>query len=405
MRAVSLMVVAGATLAGASAAAQTTIAPVVDGEDSDFRIDPITAGPFKILPLVEGTARYDSNVLADVEGAEVDDLELVIRPEVRVELGENNLRFSLDGYGQFSRFADLTTENSDTYGANLGAVYSPSQGERFSATSGYARIAEDRGDPEARDAAGPGPRLIDQLLTNVRYRRDGGKFLVDVEAEFRELDAVSAIDDDRDFTTISGRATVGYRVSGPFYATATGFVASRDFVLPGTAIDPDRDATTYGGRVGLSFVDSERIRGRVGIGVFQFEPEDARLDSRTGLSVDASISLLLDRRAAIIIDAFRGDVATFRSGAQARTDTRAAVTAQFEMRHNFYGRAGIRFRDTEFIGSGISEQTYGPTLAAEYLANRNLSFIAGVNYSERMSDDVTEEFERFRVNLTARIRF
>ena len=221
----------------------------------------------------------------------------------------------------------------------------------------------------------------------------------------RELDAVSAIDDDRDFTSYGGRATVGYRVSGPVYATVTGFATYRDFVLPPTPTDPDRDATTYGGRVGISFVDNDRIRGRVGVGIFQFDPQDARLDSRSGLSVDASISLLIDRRAAIIVDAFRGDVATFRAGAQARTDTRAAVTAQVEMRHNFYGRVGLRYRDTNFIGSGISEETYGPNMAVEFLANRNLSLIADATVSERVSDDLFENFERFRAGVTARIRF
>ncbi|MEL7190030.1 MAG: outer membrane beta-barrel protein [Pseudomonadota bacterium] len=405
MRAASFLSLGIAMCVGASASAQTTIAPLVDGEDAEFKIDPITAGSLKIRPSINATARYDSNVLADIATNEVDDLEFIIRPELGIEVGDSDFRLNANGFGQFSRFLDLTTENSDTYGADLGLTYSPSQGESLRTQVGFARIAEDRGDPEARNAAGPGPRLIDDLFANVRYRNEGGRILLDVEAVVRELDAISAIDDDRDFTSFGGRATVGYRVSGPIYATVTGFATYRDFVLPPTAIDPDRDATTYGGRVGLSFVDNDRIRGRVGVGIFQFDPQDARLSSRSGLSVDASVSLLLDRRAAIVLDAFRGDVATFRAGAQARTDTRAGITAQVEMRHNFYGRVGLRYRDTNFIGSGIQEQTYGPNIAVEFLANRNLSLIADGSVSERTSDDAFEEFERFRVGVTARIRF
>lgn len=405
IRGVSIIALGLAAFANAPVAAQTTIAPLVDGEDREFEIDPITAGPLKISPQINATTRYDSNVLAATNGNEIDDLEFVVRPEVGVEIGERDLRVNIDGFGQFSRFLDLTTENADTYGGALGINYSPSATERFSTQIGFARLAEDRGDAEARNVAALGPRLIDNLFGEVRYRRQGGRILIDLEAEVRELDAVSALDDDRDFTSYGGRATVGYRLSGPFYATVTGFVTYRDFVLPATVVDPDRDATTYGGRVGLTFDDTGRIRGRVGIGVFQFDPQDARLDARTGLSVDASVSLLLDRRAAIIVDAFRGDVATFRTGAQARTDTRAAITAQLEMRHNFYGRVGVRYRDINFIGSGISEETYGPSIAVEYLANRNLSLIADATVSERVSDDLLEQFERFRFALTARVRF
>ena len=404
-KAITLASIGAAMTVPQHLAAQTVIAPLVAGDDEEFQIDPITAGPLRVSPRVITTARYDSNVLASPDGTEVDDLEFIVRPELDVRVGENNLRFDLQGFGQFSRFLDFTTEDSDTYGVSGGLTYSPSQGNRLNAQAGYARFAEDRSDPEARNLAGPGPRLVDNTFANVSYVRDGGRILLDLEAEIRELDAVSSFDDDRDFTSISGRATVGYRVSGPVYATVTGFVVDRDFRLPATPTDPSRDATTYGARVGVTFFESPRFRGRAGVGVFKFDPKDARIDSRTGLSVDGSVAYLPTRRAAIVLDAFRGDVATFRSGAQSRTDTRLALTGQFEMRHNFYGRAGVRWRKTEFIGSGIEEETYGPTVAVEYLANRRLSLIADASFAERVSDDLSEEFERFRVGITARFRF
>lgn len=405
MRAASPITLILVSMAASPLSAQTTIAPLVSGDDAEFRINPLTVGSIKISPSINAATQYDSNVLADTAGNEVDDLELLVRPEVGIAIGEGNLRLDANGFAEFSRFLDLSTENSDTYGADLGVTFQPGERQIFRTQVGYSRVAEDRGDPEARDAAGPGPRLIDDMFARVQFRDDSGPILVDVEAVVRDLDAVDAIDDDRDFTSFGGRATLGYRISGPIFASVTGFATHRDFVLPPTATDPDRDATTYGGRVGLNFVDNERIQGRVGVGVFQFDPQDPRLNARSGLSIDALVSLFLDRRAALVLEAFRGDVATFRAGAQARTDTRLAVTGQVEMRHNFYGRVGLRYRDSEFIGSGVSEQTYGPDFAVEYLANRNLSLIADASVRERVSDDVSEEFERFRIGVTARIRF
>ena len=387
------------------AAAQTTIAPIVAGDDPEFEITPITAGPLRISPRVLATTQYDSNVLASPEGTEIEDLEFIVRPEFDARLTKNKVRLAVLGFAQFSRFLDLATENSDTYGLELAGTYSPAPGNSLGVQAGFARLAEDRGDPEARDIAGPGPRLIDTTFGIVQYQRQGGRILLDLEAEARELDAVSPFDDDRDFTSYSGRATVGYRVSGPVFATLTAFVNARDFRLPATALEPDRDATTYGGRAGVTFVESERFRGRAGVGVFRFEPEDPRLDARSGLSADVSMAYFLTRRAALVLDAFRGDVATFRRGAQARTDTRTALVAQVEMRHNFYGRAGLRWRKTVFVGSGIEEQTYGPMLALEYLLDRRLSLIANLDYSKRISDDLTEEFERFRGGITVRFRF
>ncbi len=383
--------------------AQTTIAPIVAGDDPEFQIEPIAAGPFRLEPQLLAQAVYDSNVLAD-EANEIEDLEFILRPELAAGVGNETARMRVEGYVQLSRFADLTTENSDTYGISLASLFSPSTGTSITAGAGFARLAEDRGDPEARELVGPGPRLIDTVFANAGYRKEDGRILLDIDAEFREFDAVSAIDRERDFVSYSGRAVVGYRVGGALYATVGGFVNKRDFRLEGTALEPDRDAVTYGGRLGVRWIGEGPIRGSIAVGLFRFDPEDARLDARTGLSVAASVSTLPTRRIAVVLDGFRGDVATFRQGASARTDTRLALTVQQEMRHNLFARYGVAWRESTFVGSGISEETYGPNVAVEYLFSRNLSLIADASYRNRSSDDPFDDFERFRAGLTVRLR-
>jgi len=387
------------------AGAQTTIAPLVAGDDPEYEIDPISAGPFRLAPRLIVAASYNDNVLASPDGTEIEDVEFIVRPEIDARVGDDNLRFDLSGFGEFSRFADFTSENADTYGLSGAFSYSPSIGNRLNFEAGFARLKENRGDPEARDPAEPGPRLIDDTFASVSYRRAGGRILVDLEATFSDLDAVSPLDDDRDFKTYSTRATVGYRVSEPVYLTLTGFANVRDFRLEATPVDPDRDATTYGGQVGVTLLESGRLRGRARIGAFRFDPEDPRLQERTGFSVDASVAYIPVPRAAIILEAFRGDVATFRRGAQARTDTRVSLTGQFEMRHNFFARTGVRWLRTRFVGSGVEEEIFGSTIAVEYLSNRRLSLLGEVIANQRDSDDPTQEFDRFRAVLSARIRF
>jgi hypothetical protein len=387
------------------ASAQTVLAPLVAGDDPEYEIDPIPVGPVRLSPSLVVTSVYDDNVIASPDGTEIDDVEFIARPELVARVGDNNIRFELAGFGEFSRFADFTNEDSDIYGASGAFSYSPRAGNRLDVDAGYARLKENRGDPEARDLAGPGPRLIDSTFANAAYRNRGGRLLLNLTAAYNDLDAVSPIDDDRDFETFSGRATVGYRISGPVYATVTGFASVRDFRLEGTLTDPDRDATTYGGQLGVTIVESERLSGRVRLGAFRFDPEDPTLDARTGFSVDASLVLRPTRRSAVVFEAFRGDVATFLQGALARTDTRASLIGQFEMRHNLYARSGVRWVRSRFVGSGIEEDIIGGNLAVEFLANRRLSFIAQLDANNRSSDDSSQEFDRFRAGVTARIRF
>ena len=390
----------------ANAIAQTSIAPIVAGDDPEYEIDPIAVGnTLRISPRVFVSTTYDDNVTANPDGSEIQDFEFIVRPELVASVVHRDMRFELEGYGEFSRFADLTSENSDTYGVSGNFSHSPSANQRLSIDAGYARQKENRGDPEARDEEAPGPRLFDNTFASVDYRLSGGRVLLALEAAYSNLDAISSVDADRDFETYAGSATAGYRVSGPVYATVTGFVTARDFRLPATPIDPDRDATTYGAQIGVNFIESERLRGRARLGMFRFDPSDASLDGRTGFSADVSLTYLPRRRLALILEAFNGDVATFRRGAQARTDTRVSLTGQMEIRHNFYARTGLRWVQNRFIGSGIEENILGYNLALEFLASRNLSFIAQVGESDRTSDDPAQEFDRFRTSIAARFRF
>src|SRR3546814_4462414 len=67
------------------------------------------------------------------------------------------------------------------------------------------------------------------------------------------------------------------------------------------------------------------------------------------------MSYAIRPRTAITLDAFRGDVATVRTGALARTDTRIGIGVQQEVRHNLLFNAGLSWRQTDYRGT--SDQT------------------------------------------------
>src|SRR3546814_8261422 len=77
-----------------------------------------------------------------------------------------------------------------------------------------------------------------------------------------------------------------------------------------------------------------KLRGELNVGVFRFDPKDRTLKPYTGLQFAAAMSYAIRPRTAITLDAFRGDVATVRTGALARTDTRIGIGVQQEVRHN-----------------------------------------------------------------------
>ena len=392
--------------AGSAAHAQSigTTAPAVVAKDPEYRPVPVRIGPFDLATGVDVAIDYDSNIYA-LPDNEVSDEILQIRPYASLNYSDGPVSVRVATSSIIRRFVDNETENSEGTTFEGEVAWSPAERETLALSASWQRAIEDRGDPEARNNASIGPRITEITTAGARYRRARGRLLFGVEGVLRKNDAVASFDDDRDFTSYSGRATAGYRVSGAAFATASFFVNRRDFRLEFTPGGIDRNSTTYGGRLGLEFEPGGLVEGNIGVGLFRNEPDDPTFDSRTGLSVTGQLRYAPTRRAYVILDVFSGDVATFRNGATSRTDSSIRLTWQQEVRHNLLASATAGYSREKFVGLGQSQETFVGRFEVEYLATRNLSLAATASYGERSSDIAFDEFNRFRGGLTARLRF
>lgn len=380
------------------------IAPALERTDPEYAPTPQFIGPVQFT--LDGDARieYDDNIFALPDDPTSDGIAVAT---VGAGLTHRKGAFTtrLDGVVTARRFFEETSQNSEAMRFRFGLSWEPGEAETLSFGAGWQRAVEDRGDPESRLDTNLGPRLTDITSVNAGYRRAAGKLLLDLKAEAAELDAVDAIDDDRDFSVYGGTAKLGVRAGGRMFATATAFVSVRDFRL---AVDPsgvNRDATVYGARAGIEFVPGGLFEGNLSVGVFRNEPSDPQLDARTGLSLAGLLTYRPTRRMALLLDAFNGDVVTFRGGASGRTDTVVRLIWQHEIRHNLYSSVSAGYRESDFIDSGIKEQTFIASADLEYLVARNVSLVTQLNYGSRESDLPRDEFERFRANIGVRFRF
>jgi hypothetical protein len=395
----------GAAYAALPAHAQTMVqtAPAVRGDDPEYRVSPTTIGGLAVAVGSEIHIGYDDNIYAIPADPIADEIAQV---DVRVDASHRSGPFDLNLHGVYGarRYFTYRTENADTYRLASDLSWRPSEADALRLNVGYERAIEDRGDPEARDIRAIGPREIDVATAIAGYRRTSGTLLLDIEGSAIKNDAVSIIDADRDFTSYSGRATAGYRIGGSTFATATGFITARDFRLDTSPAGLLRNSTTYGGRVGIEVTPGGVLEGNLSIGVFKFEPDEPTSDSHTGLSAAGQLVYRPTQRAAIILDAFNGDVVTFRNGASGRTDTSVQLTWQHEIRHNLYSNVGAAYRQSKYRGSGVTEETVQGRFELEYLINRNFSAVADASFGKRTSDLPFDEFERFRGGVGVRLQ-
>jgi len=378
-------------------------APIIDLPDGLKPVG-VRAGSVVLLPSAELRAEYDSNIYAEPNDP-VDDVIMVLTPRVEARRDSGTTRLGLLAEAQLRRYLDNKSENSTAGAAEFNGEVDVSRSQLLQFGFGWRRAIEDRGDPEASDIPTTGPRRLDIYSGDAGWSFKGSRFSLALNGSARRINYASVNDRTRDLDTFSGQATVGYRIGGTMRAIVTGFLTKRDFRLDRDLSGINRNAKTYGGRIGLSIEDTGFLRGEATIGVFHFSPSDPTLPARTGISAQASLVYLPSRRVAVTLDAFRGDVATVRSGAQARTDTTFRLGVQAEARSNLRLQGQVFYRDTKFVGSGISERTIGASAEAEYVLNRFLSLAATVNYADRTSDRLRDRFERTRASIELRARF
>ncbi|KFG90455.1 hypothetical protein BV98_001659 [Sphingobium herbicidovorans NBRC 16415] len=347
---------------------------------------------------------YDSNIYA-LPSNEIDDERLTISPWLNLKLSDDKFQLAAQARGVVRRYFKNETENSEGLNTSLGGVFRVSGSDSISANVGWTRLVEERGVPESLVGVGTSPRRYDQWQGDLGYTHSGARFTIGLKGSALKNNALAPVDAERDFNQYSGSARLGYRVSGMMNVFGEGFIAVRDFRLAVDASGVNRNSKTYGARAGVSFEPGGLIRGEAAVGVFRFNPEDARFDSRTGLSVSAGLVYTPSPRWAFTLDGFRGDVATVRNGAQARTDTRFRAGVQNEVYHNLRWQASVIYRRSNFIGTAQHERTIAGVAEIEYLVNRNMSFALTGRIASRESTRAFDDFDRRIVGAEIRLQY
>lgn len=366
---------------------------------------PIRVGPAEMRIDVEITSIYDTNVYSTSQD-EIDDVALVARPRVEIDWQSANAELHGEVYADTKRYLDQGRESATSFGAAVSGRMAPARNHSLSTELRFDRAVENRADPEARASILLPPRKINILTSELGYALTGPRIGLNLTGAVQKFDFLDPAEGDRDFTMLRGSARATWRPAAPVSFFVEGYVNRRNFRTAFDISGINRDATTYGVLAGVSREVSARLRGRIGAGVFRFDPDDGALDGYTGFALSGDLTWNPRVRTAVTAQIFRGDVATARAGASGRTDTRVAVTVSQEAYHNVLlnGRAG--WTQSKYRGVGADTlNTWSLAAEGEYLVNRTFSLFAGVNYARRSARDPLEEFSRAQVQVGVRARF
>ena len=366
---------------------------------------PILIGKTAIRLEVDVSALYDSNVYATSTKPR-GDLIALVRPRVEIDRNSATLRLHAEAYGQVREHLNISRENAASFGAAASAELIPGSRQTLSFATRFDRAIESRADPEARRNLNEPPRRINILGADLGYSLSGPQIGLTFNGGYQQLFYRDVLDRDRNLRLYRGSANIAWKPSAPISIFVEAFATRRDFMTNVDNNGINRDATTLGVLAGVRRDVSSKLRGRIGFGVFRFDPDDRALSGFTGFAANGELTWSPRPRTALTLNLARGDVATVRSGATNRTDTQISLRVDQEARHNFLLQGEISWLGTQYRGIvPRSQRTLQVRAEARYLVNRVLAPFIAVGFARRNADLAQDRFTRATVELGVRIRY
>ena len=397
------LLLAGIPFAGAQQARRG--ASPLDLPRPGYERRPIRVGPAEVRIDVELTALYDTNVYATSTAA-TGDAAVIARPQVQLDWRNANAELHGEVYADARRYLDQGRESATSFGAAISGRIAPAREHALSGEFRFDRSIESRADPEARASTLLPPRKINILAGEIGYALTGSRIGFSLTGGVQKFDFLDPNEQDRDFTMLRGAARATWRPAAPLSFFAETYINRRNFRTAFDLSGVNRDATTYGLLAGVSREVSPRLRGRIGAGIFRFDPDDGALNGYTGFALSGDVTWNPRARTAVTAQLFRGDVATARAGASGRTDTRIALTIDQEAYHNVLLRGRAGWTQSKYRGVGSDTlNTWSLAAEGEYLVNRSFSLFVGANYARRTARDPLDKFSRAQMQAGIRARF
>ena len=366
---------------------------------------PILIGKTAIRLEVDVSTLYDSNVYATSIKPR-GDLIAVVRPRVEIDRNSATLRLHAEAYGRVREYMTVRRESAASFGAAASAELIPGPRQTLSFATRFDRAIESRADPETRRNLNEPPRRINILGADLGYSLRGAQIGLTFNGGYQQFFYRDVIERDRNLRLYRGSASIAWRPSAPISVFVEGFATRRDFITDLDSNGINRDATTLGMLIGIRRDVSSKLRGRIGLGVFRFDPDDRALSGFTGFAANGELTWSLRPRTALTFNLARGDVATVRSGATNRTDTQISLRVDQEARHNFLLEGEISWLGTQYRGIvPRSQRTLQVRAEARYLVNRVLAPFIAVGFARRDADLAQDRFTRATVELGVRIRY
>ncbi len=400
---------------------------VKESQRSEYTQQGIHTGSFVVLPKMDMTNQYDSNIYKrdrkQGANAEIDSYVAHFRPGVDVRSNWNRHALNLNFDSDITQYATQGSQNNyEDLRTRLDGRLDVVRDSHLDGGFAYNSLHEDRGSPDQINGKGPtfyDTKVIDAFYTHklnrVSVNGGGNATRYDYQDVLTSLNNTPLLMSTRSHWEYAPSIRLGYEIQPEYEAFVKFIYKQADYdtltLSNGAGTAYNRNSTGYNALGGLAFDLTDLITGDMSVGYLQRSYTDARLKSISG--INGFVNLKWRPTSLTTVNGkFSHDILeTTQEGVAGILASSINIGAEHELMRNVILSGGGSFSNYDYQGfiapnlTNRNDKVYGGTVAAKYLLNRNLSTDLSYNYQSRDVNYLFSNYEVHQVMLNLRGQF
>lgn len=375
-------------------------------EPENFDPVGVRVGSFRLLPVIELQAEWNSNIYAS-ERNEVDDVIFYVEPRLQLRSDWNNHALNFTAGSRVRRYSDNGAEDAERFDLGFDGRIDIRRDINVFGGASYESTVEDRSSPNSAVTAVE-PTEYDLMKANAGYFHRMGRFNFRLEGmvdDYNYADGLTGAganinNDDRDRVETREQLRVGYEIIPDYEAFLRGTLrqVNYDSTLDdaGFARSGDGYEVVGGLRVELSRITTIEAFG----GYVSREYDDARLNSIDGVTFGAALNWSprreINLRGYITREvrettnpSFAGYLSTtYGIDGSYQLFPRLRLTGEVSFETNEYERVST------FAGTEREDDVWNVSLGAKYFITTNVYAGPTVSFTSRDSNTAGASYDQ-----------
>lgn len=352
----------------------------------------LPAGAFTVFPRLQADVEYNDNVYATENGA-LDDVIFRVKPELAVESGWS--RHFLQAYvrGDFSRYSDYGTEDTNNWGIGSSGRVDINRAANIALGADYAELTEPRTSSNTPVASAK-PIEYDLTQAYIAATRVTGRLKLSGRGDFRSFDyrngetltgaVIDQSNRNRDVSSLSGRVDYAISPATAVFVQVTG--NDRSYKVASTPTDPNRDSSGYEALVGVNFEVGAVARGELAVGYISQEYDSSAFSNIDGFGARAQVQWFPTELTTFTATGSRTIEDSGIVGSGGYLSNGVGLAVDHELLRNVILSANTNFSRDEYNGIDRNDDRFSIAAGGTYLLNRNLGVSVTASHLKQSSD-------------------